>query len=275
LYGGKGGMELYYDYHVHTDFSEDSSTPLDEACIAAIEKNVAEIAVTDHLDIDYPDRVFQFDLDYTAYSAAIDKAREKFDGRLSIIKGLEIGLQPHILGKCASFMEGKDFRFVIASVHSVSGMDLYREEFHRQKTKRASYTRYLEELLQCIKSFKSFNVVGHIDLIRRYGNYSDNRMKYSDFGDLLDLIFEELISTGRGIELNTSGFRYNLQSTHPDFDLLKRYREMGGEILTIGSDAHTPYHLAEYFDVAYGLAKEAGFKYITRFPCGKPEFVKL
>lgn len=266
---------MFYDYHVHTSFSEDSSMSLDEACLAAIERNVVEMAITDHLDIDYPDRDFQFDLDYDAYSAAIYKARAKYEGRLNIIMGLEIGLQTHILDECTTFIKDKNFQFIIASIHAVSGMDLYGEEYHLKKTKKAAYTEYLKELLACIKSFKSFNVVGHIDLIRRYGSYGDSSMKHTDFGDLLDLIFEELINTGRGLELNTSGFRYNLQSTMPDIDILKRYRKMGGEILTIGSDAHTPHHIAEYFRLACDLAKESGFKYLARFPSGKPEFIKL
>jgi histidinol-phosphatase (PHP family) len=266
---------MFYDYHVHTSFSEDSRMGIDQACLQAIKMDIAEIAVTDHLDIEYPDKDFRFDLDYAAYSSALDRVRERFDGRLNIIKGLEIGLQPHILDKCAGFLKDKDFQFIIASVHAVSGMDLYGEEFHRSKTKNTSYTQYLEELLGCIRKFKSFNVVGHLDLIRRYGNYGDKTMKYSDFTDLLDSIFEELISTGRGLEINTSGFRYKLESTLPDFDLVKRYHEMGGEILTIGSDAHTTYQLAEYFPFAYELAKKAGFKYLTRFPSGKPEFVTI
>ncbi len=268
-------MKLFYDYHVHTAFSEDSSMGMEEMCLGAVERNIVEIAVTDHLDIDYPDRDFQFDLDYAAYSAAIDHAREKYHGRLNIVKGIEIGLQPHILDECAAFLEGKDFQFVIASVHAVSGMDLSGDEYYRQKTKKAAYIEYLEALLACIKNFKAFNVVGHVDLLRRYGSYRDKSMKHSDFGDLLDLVFEELISTGRGLEINTSGFRYKLQSTLPDLDLLKRYRELGGEILTIGSDAHTPHHLAYYFSAAYQVVKKAGFDYITRFPHGKPEFVKI
>jgi histidinol-phosphatase (PHP family) len=268
-------MKLFYDYHVHTAFSEDSSMGMEEMCLGAIERNIVEIAVTDHLDIDYPDRDFQFDLDYAAYSTAIDHAREKYHGRLNIIKGIEIGLQAHILDECAAFLEGKDFQFVIASVHAVSGMDLSGDEYYRQKTKKAAYIEYLEALLACIKNFKAFNVVGHVDLLRRYGSYRDKSMKHSDFGDLLDLVFEELISTGRGLEINTSGFRYKLQSTLPDLDLLKRYRELGGEILTIGSDAHTPHHLAYYFSAAYQVVKKAGFDYITRFPHGKPEFVKI
>ena len=266
---------MFCDYHVHTGFSEDSRMSLDEACLAAVEKGIVEIAITDHLDIDYPDRDFRFDLDYESYSLALNQARKKYNGRLNIIKGLEIGLQPHILDECSAFLKGRDFEFVIASVHAVSGIDLYGEDFHRCKTKKAAYTEYLEELLACIKSFKPFNVVGHIDLIRRYGSYDDRSMKHADFGDLLDLVFEELISTGRGLEINTSGFRYKLGSTMPDLDLLKRYREMGGEILTIGSDAHTSHQLAEYFDYAHRLAEKAGFKYITRFPGGKPEFAKI
>jgi len=266
---------MYYDYHVHTFFSEDSNMDLEEACRTAIQKNIIEMAITDHLDIDYPDRSIEFDLDYPAYSIAIEKAKEKFKGRLNIIKGIEIGLQPHIIDECRQFLEGKNFQFIIASVHAAQKKDLHNGDFCNGKNRNTSYREYFEEVYQCIKEFNQFHILGHIDLIRRYGDYIDRNMKYSDFGDVLDEIFKELIYTGKGLEINTSGYRYNLESTMPDLDLLTRYRELGGEILTIGSDAHTPYHLAEHFPLAYASAIKAGFKYLTRFPDGKPEFVKL
>lgn len=266
---------MFYDYHVHTHFSEDSEMSLDEACVAAIEKNIGEIAITDHVDIDYPDKNYQFELDYDTYSEAIEKAKEKYYGKLNIIKGLEIGLQRHILKDCKAFMENKDFGFIIASIHAVSGEDLYSGDFYEQRDKKTAYTEYLQELLDCIKGFETYNILGHIDLIRRYGNYKNNALRYLDFADLLDLIFEELIYSGKGLEINTSGFRYGLRGIMPGLDLLKRYRELGGEILTIGSDAHAPCQLAECFEYAHYTAKEAGFKYLTRFPSGKPEFVKF
>ncbi len=266
---------MYYDYHVHTLFSEDSEMKLEEACEAAIEKNIIEMAVTDHLDIDYPDRSITFDLDYPAYSEAIDKAKKKYREQLNIIKGLEIGLQPHIMEECRQFLSGKDFQFIIASIHAARKLDLHSGEFSSGKSRKTTYREYLEEVYLCIKEFEQFHVLGHIDLIRRYGGYEDTSMKYPDFPDELDEIFRHLIYNGKGMEINTSGYRYNLGSTLPDLDLLKRYRELGGEILTIGSDAHTPYQLAEHFTLAYTMADKAGFRYLTRFPRGKPEFVKL
>lgn len=266
---------MYYDYHVHTCFSEDSNMNLEEACRAAIDKNITEMAITDHLDIDYPDRSIEFDLDYPAYSEAIEKTRERFLDKLNIIKGIEIGLQPHVLKECRQFLEDKDFQFIIASVHAAQKLDLHSGDFCKEKNKNTSYRGYLEEIYLCIKEFDQFHILGHIDLIRRYGDYKDRNMKYSDFGDVLDEIFKELKCRGKGLEINTSGYRYNLESTLPDLDLLIRYRELGGEILTIGSDAHTPYQLAEHFHLAHALAEKAGFKYLARFPNGKPEFVKL
>ncbi len=267
---------MFYDYHVHTHFSEDGEMSLDEACVAAIKGHVREIAITDHVDIDYPDRNFQFNLEYDAYSDAISKANQKYKGRLNIIMGLEIGLQPHILDECEAFIEDKKFEFIIASLHAVSRKDLYSKTFYEKKDKRTAYTEYLRELLFCIENFEMYDVLGHIDIIRRYGDYKDNSIKYTDYADLLDAIFKELILRGKGIEINTSGFRYGLEKgTMPDFDLLKRYRELGGEILTIGSDAHKPCHMAAHFALAHSMAKEAGFKYLTRFPLGKPEFLRL
>jgi histidinol-phosphatase (PHP family) len=266
---------MHYDYHVHTNFSSDSNMELDEACRSAIERNVVEMAVTDHLDIDYPDRSIEFDLDYNSYSSAIDQAQERYRGRINIIKGIEVGLQPHVLDKCRDFLKGKDFKFIIASIHAVKKMDLHSGEFCACRSKNETYREYLEEVYKCIKEFGQFHVVGHIDLIRRYGDYSERVMKYLDYGDIIDEIFKLLIHTGRGIEINTSGFRYSLASTMPDLDLIVRYRELGGEVLTIGSDAHTPYQLAERFPYAVSLAQKAGFRYIARFPHGKPEFVRI
>ncbi|MBA1335191.1 MAG: Histidinol-phosphatase [Firmicutes bacterium] len=266
---------MYYDYHIHTGFSSDGRMELRQACAAAIAKDVVEIAVTDHLDIDYPDSSIEFDLDYTLYSDAIDRARESFGNKISIIKGIEIGVQPHVIKECVDYLEDKDFQFIIASVHAVKKMDLHNGEFCANRTKKETYFEYLQEVYRCVDGFSRFNVLGHIDLIRRYGDYRDRSLRYPDYSDILDEIFRLLISTGRGLEINTSGFRYNLSSTMPDFDLIKRYRELGGEILTIGSDAHTPSQVAERFPQALDIARSAGFRYISRFSDGNPEFVKI
>lgn len=266
---------MYYDYHVHTNLSADSGMGLELACRAAIKKGVAEMAVTDHLDIDYPDSSIQFELDYEAYSRAVCKAKKLYDGKLNIIKGIEIGLQPHVLDMCRGYLEDKDFEFIIASVHAAHRLDLHSGEFCAGKSQDAAYREYLEEVYKCVQSFELFNVIGHIDLIRRYGNYNTHTLCYRDYADILDMIMISLIDNGKGIEINTSGYRYGLNGTMPGLDLVTRYKELGGEVLTIGSDAHFPDQVAERFEVAYDVALKAGFKYITRFPGGKAQYVKL
>jgi histidinol-phosphatase (PHP family) len=198
---------MYYDYHVHTNCSADGAMGLDQACRAALHKGVVEMAVTDHLDIDYPDRSIDFELDYQAYTQAVNNAKQLYDGKLNIIKGIEIGLQPHVLDRCRSYLEDKDFEFVIASVHAADRKDLHSGEFCAGKSRKTAYMEYLEEVYRCIQGFQLFNVIGHIDLIRRYGNYSSHTLCYSDYADILDMIMISLIDRGKGIEINTSGYR--------------------------------------------------------------------
>ncbi len=266
---------MYCDYHVHTDFSGDCDMPLEVACREAIELGVKEIAVTDHLDIDYPKEGFNFHFDYDTYSSSLVKAQKRYGEQLSIIKGLEIGLQPHVLAECHNYLQGTNFDFIIAAVHAVDRKDLYSGEFFAGRDKRTAFEEYLEDVYFCLKGFERYHVLGHIDLVRRYGNYRDNSMEYADYKDLLDLILKELIDRGKGLEINTSGLHYGLDSPHPSLTILKRYRELGGEIITIGSDAHTPGRLGENFPLACRMAREAGFKYIARFPGGKPELFKF
>ncbi len=266
---------MYCDYHVHTDFSGDCNMPLEVACRAAVKLGIKEIAVTDHLDLDYPKEDLSFNFDYHAYSASLAKMQERYRGELNIVKGIEIGLQPHVLAKCNEFLEGKHFNFIIASLHAVDRKELHGGDFFAGRDKYAAFRKYLQEVYFCLKGFEKFHVLGHIDLVRRYGNYADNSMEYNDYADLFDLIFKELIDRGKGLEINTSGFQYGLKSPHPSMAILKRYRELGGEIITIASDAHTLERLGENFSLACKMAQEAGFRYFARFPDGKVVFEKF
>ncbi|MCI1931048.1 MAG: histidinol-phosphatase HisJ family protein, partial [Clostridia bacterium] len=148
-------------------------------------------------------------------------------------------------------------------------------EFFEGKSKHQAYTDYFEEVLSNVKNYDFFNVYGHIDFINRYGSYEDKTMDYYEFKSLTDEILKTIISKGKGIEINTSGYRYGLGHPHPQFELIKRYKELGGEIITVGSDAHKPEQITFKFDKAYEMLKEAGFKYITLFTDRKPEFVKF
>ena len=256
------------DYHIHTNYSLDSDADMEDMVLAAISKNIDEIAVTDHVDYHkqyapphYDDLVNKFNI-----------IKEKYASKINMVLGVEIGLENSIADTINKFTKMYDFDFIIGSSHGVCGKDLY---FDKNKNKKDAYTLYFTEMLKNINSINNFCVYGHIDFISRYGKYDDNTLKYSDFSDIIDDILKTLIYKGKGIEINTSGYRYHLNQTYPQYDILKRYKELGGEIITTGSDAHSPDYVADHFDIAYNMLERAGFKYISKFKNLKPTFVPI
>mgnify|MGYP006282145633 FL=1 len=126
-----------------------------------------------------------------------------------------------------------------------------------------------------MKKFDHFNVVGHLDVIRRYGDFSivPDLMDDGECQDILDEIFKVLIHKGKGLEVNTSGYYIaDEKDPLPTRNVLKRYQELGGEILTTGSDSHYPEQLAYKFEETHHLLKSLGFKYLTTFDQGEPTF---
>lgn len=261
------------DYHMHTSFSTDSEAPMEEMIKAAVKKGCDEIAVTDHVDFD--DR-YDF-TDYNEYMPFIADLAEKYKKEIKVTFGVEIGLESLWADKVNALTAKFPFDFIIGSSHAVCTKDVYfdQKEFFEGKTKEQAYNIYWDEMLKNINTCKDFCVYGHIDFISRYGMYEDNSLHYADYADRIDAVLKALIEKGKGIEINTSGFRYGISNTYPHIDILKRYKELGGEIVTVGSDAHRPEDVADHIDFAYDRLLEAGFKYITVFRARKPEFIKL
>jgi len=268
---------LIADYHTHSSFSEDSEEPMEKMIISAINLGLKEIAFTDHLDYDYADTEFTFLLDINAYAESFEKLKNKYKDKIKLLSGVEIGLQPHLKEKNINFSKSYNFDFIIASTHTTDRKDFYNGDFFIGKTQKNAYLRYFEDVLENILIHRelNFNVYGHLDYINRYGNYDNKILNYMDFKNLIDEILKTLISCQKGIELNTSGFRYGLNQTHPQPEILKRYKELGGEILTVGSDAHKAADIFADFDKAYEIIKSAGFNYITLFEQQKPRFEKI
>lgn len=265
----------FYDYHVHTKFSPDCQSEMEDIILKALSKEVVEICFTDHLDIDYPSSQIQFDLDYKPYLSEFNRVKELYCDKMSLKLGLELGLQPHVLDECKDYVSSHSFDFIIGSVHGAHKKDLFTGDFMTGKDKYTSYKQYLEEILLCISNFHDFSVLGHLDLIRRYGFYEDNSIAYIEYKDIVDQIFNTLVSNGKGIELNTSGYRYGLKSPHPTYEFIKEYKKMGGEIITIGSDSHYPEDIAKDFLLGYEVLKAAGFNHICVFNNMKPKFIDI
>lgn len=264
-----------FDCHVHSSFSGDSDMNCEDAINTAITMGLQGISFTDHLDFDYPNYDDVFLIDFDEYSACMDNIKKQYSNRINIFKGIEVGIQPHVIDSTIEVINSYDFDIVIASVHIVDKLDLHNGDFCKSKTKREAYTRYFEEVLQTVKSFDNFDIIGHIDLIRRYGCYDNKSLEYSDYTDLLDSILKQIIKMGKGIEVNSSGFRYDLSSTMPDFSIIKRYKELGGEIICTSSDAHRVEHIGYKFDYIKEMITRAGFAYTTHFDQRKPVFSKL
>lgn len=268
----KGVAEMITaDFHTHTSFSSDSDEPLEKAAQAALEKGLKTLCITEHMDFDYPED--EFNLDTNAYREELLRVRERYRGRLEILFGVELGLMDYLAPWLNKYTSLWDFDFIIGSSHLINGVDPYYPEYFEQHGDKEGIALYFRSILANIKSYDNFDVYGHLDYAVRYS--SAKSYAPADYWDILDEILKALVSAGKGIELNTAGLKYGLGWAHPHPDLLMRYRELGGEIITVGSDGHRAEHYAYAFDEAEEILKQAGFSYYTVFRNRKPEFVKL
>lgn len=263
-----------YDYHTHTSFSDDCSTPLKEMIEAACNIGIKEMAITDHYDPDYPDRDFPFDLDFTKYNKAINDAKESYKNKIKLLKGLEIGIQHgEILNKCRQQANSYDYDFIIGSFHCAEGFELYRSTFFDNRSAEDSYIAFYTYMYQNLKLYKDYDVLGHFNIVDRY---SDRIPDASIYMDVVEEILKLIISDGKGMEINTSSFRYGMgERTTPAKEIFKLYKDLGGELVTIGSDAHRTKDLGHKFDFAVEMIKSVGLKYLATFDQRKINFVKL
>jgi histidinol-phosphatase (PHP family) len=256
-----------FDYHVHSDFSADCKTPMEETVLRGIELGFKEICFTEHIDYDYPDSSIVFEFDLALYDQKIKQMQEKYRNHIHIKKGIEIGVEPNLLNRYKNLLQANEFDFVICSMHTTDRMDLHSGKFFHDRTVEEAYATYYEELYYCIQNFEDFSVLGHLDLVKRYKQGSKK-----NFHEIIAEILKVIIANGKGIELNTSGFRYGLNSGMPSDDILRLYKELGGEIITLGSDSHIAGTLGYKFNASLELLESIGFKYIATFLGGEPSY---
>ena len=268
------------DYHMHTEFSTDSEAPVGSMIEAAIQKGLTEICLTDHYDQDYPEVPdvegvpFIFDVD--AYFRILEKYRESYKGRIRICTGIELGLQPHLGAFYKDLTSKYPFDFVIGSSHFVNCMDPYYPSYWEHHGEKEGISSFLKVSLARAKAFYPyFDSYGHLDYVVRYAPHKDFSYSYEAFKEWIDPILQVLIDHGKALECNTGGLKYGLSQPNPSSAILRRYRQMGGELITIGSDAHAPEHLGYGFDACRRLLKECGFRWYAVFHNRRPEMVAL
>lgn len=268
---------ITWDCHMHSSFSADSHTPAEEMIRKAISLDMKGITFTEHLDPDYPQTPenLDFSLDIDSYCKSLSLLKEKYSDKPEILFGIELGLQPHLADFFQKLLKEVPFDFVIGSSHVVHGFDPYYPDFFQGRRESLCYMEYFESILENLSVYSDFDVYGHIDYIVRYGPNQNREYSYGRYQDILDEILKKIISMEKGIELNTGGYHYGLGEPNPCTAIIRRYKEMSGEIITIGADAHTPEKIGYAFDRAACVLENCGFRYYTVFKERKPEFLKL
>jgi histidinol-phosphatase (PHP family) len=262
-----------YDYHTHSFFSGDSDEPLEAMVSRAVSLGIKEYAVTDHYDPNYCNEAFNFGLDLAGYTKELERVAKKYSSDIKLIKGIELGIQHDVTEDCLATTAAYPFDFVIGSFHCAEGFEICEPEYCLERTPEELYRGFYGYMLQCLELYKDYDVLGHFNVIDRYaGEIPDDEV----YGDLSLAIVQRLVDDGKGMEINTSSFRYGMgERTTPTADILRLYAQMGGEIVTIGSDAHRVRDVGYMLDRAVLMAKEAGMKYLATFENREVKFVKI
>lgn len=273
------------DMHMHTWFSTDSEACPCDMADEAVRKGLKTICFTDHFDKDDLEWGEEGIFDVDAYFVEMQKLQEEYAGKLNIRIGIELGLRTYLKDYYEELTKKYPFDFVIGSVHNVpykkdaEGNILYTdpaaEKLFTDRTDKEAYRLMMETTLENVRTSDCFQTLGHLDYVVRYGKSREKEYSYTDYADIIDEILKLLIEKEMGLEVNSAGLKYGLPFAHPHPDVLKRYRELGGEIITIGADAHKPEHIAYDFAKAEEILKSCGFKYYTEFFEQKPVFKQL
>ena len=272
------------DMHMHTWFSTDSEACPRDMADEAVRKGLKTICFTDHFDKDDLEWGEEGIFDVDAY-LEMQKLQEEYAGKLNIRIGIELGLRTYLKDYYEELTKKYPFDFVIGSVHNVpykkdaEGNILYTdpaaEKLFTDRTDKEAYRLMMETTLENVRTSDCFQTLGHLDYVVRYGKSREKEYSYTDYADIIDEILKLLIEKEKGLEVNSAGLKYGLPFAHPHPDVLKHYRELGGEIITIGADAHKPEHIAYDFAKAEEILKSCGFKYYTEFFEQKPVFKQL
>lgn len=266
---------MLYDYHIHTKFSGDSNTPVRNMLDRAVSLGLKEICITDHIDYDYPNDPNLFLFDMEEYFSVLSALQREYQSTLSIRIGLEYGLMPHLGEHLKNLAASYPFDFIIGSSHVVDQIDPYYSAYWEGKKEEDGILRYFESILENLDTCSDFDVYGHIDYIIRYLPSKKKNYTYEIYQEVIEQCLKRLIAMGKGIEINTAGFKYGLNAPNPRIEVIRRYRELGGEIITLGSDGHKPEHLAFAFEQIGEILEQCDIHYLTLFRKRKAEFVRI
>lgn len=269
---------VLFDNHNHSQFSFDGKrTSVEKSARMALSNGISGVAFTDHCDYFVPEMKASYEnlvpetFDIEAQQQEIDRIQmilddEKGAQAVRLLKGIEVGMHEDCHDRIRQTLDGNNFDQVIASVHYLDGTDPFYGGYYEGKDWKEAYGHYLETILQEMLWLKDFDILGHYDYVVRYAPYPQTSLLYRDFSDILDEMFKYLIHEGKALEINTKSYQnYHGREVSIDTDVLSRYREMGGEIISLGSDSHDPERVGHNFTKTAALLKSLGFRWTAHY----------
>ncbi len=264
------------DLHVHTDNSFDGNHSATFFCERAEFMDLRAIAFTDHCEVDqfrgdsaYEKRIFQAFFE-------ISKVRSAFHGKLLVLNGIELGQPVYDIETANDIVKRYDYDQIIGSVHNLrGGEDFYFMENLTLDEAEKLLKAYFNEIINMLR-WGNFDVLAHLTYPLRYFYSKSNLdIDLNKFKNQIDEILLLTAKSGKALEINTAALRQPLNKLSPEVDILKRFKELGGKYVSVGSDAHYAEHLAADIDMAYNAALEAGFDSITFFEKRTPMQMKI
>lgn len=252
-----------FDSHIHTEFSTDSNEKIEEIIIEAKNKGIG-IIITDHMDLKYP-RKGEFTFDIDKYFETYGKLRNE-----KVLIGIEMGMRLDCLDQCRDLKDNYSFDNIIGSIHVLDNCDLYWESYYKGKTKAEVYRTYFHAMHECVKAYDFINVLGHMDYITRYARFDDKNIYLSEYGDIIDEILKIIIEREVALEINIKSISNKLLTSNMN-NICKRYSELNGKYITIGSDAHVKGNVGKDFILGKEMAENNNLK-IVYFKEGKMQY---
>jgi histidinol-phosphatase (PHP family) len=266
------GYKKILDLHTHTDNSFDGHHSTMFLCECAELAGLRGIAFTDHVEIDYFTRDGHDKRSVHSYFEIV-KARSAFTGKLLVFAGVELGQPMYDIETAEKLIGSLKYDIVIGSVHNLRNMQdfwfLDYEQYDANGIDALLREYFYEE--QLLADWGKFDTLGHLTYPLRYICGEHNiPVNIGDYSAEIDGILKSVIKNGRALEINTSGLRQKLGKTMPDENIVARYRELGGELLTIGSDAHYSKDLGAGIEDGMDIAKRCGFSKLTFYQGREP-----
>jgi len=261
----------YHDAHLHSDHSFDGEAAVLDYADAAAAMGLAGITVTDHLDLGAPG-LGDVAFDGPGCLRDVMRARAAHPG-IRVLYGVEAGLTAEDLGRTEAAVSGGGYDYVVASVHYIRGGDLYYPDYYDGRTKAEATEGYLAATIECLGAFNDYDCLGHLGYLSRYWPYPDKAFGDGD-GDLagmVDAVLRALAEGGKGLEVNTAGIAVGGKASPlPGYGIVARFLELGGENVTLGSDAHRAGDLGRGFGPAAEALRGLGLRYLAYYENRKP-----